>query len=910
MFSFIIESISIFLCLSSRSQRHSSELHANCLAILLIIQVPRVRDHELEVLVVVDRGRHIAIVVNEFVERHLAIALLRDAVVGRGCAMSLERLHEVLQHFVNGLLARLDIRVVARIIQLLDVVSLNNAVLVEVDLLEDALNQIFSERRHFTLDSRQQFIEVNLAGLVAVKQIEQAAALLLAELQSEVAKALPELLDADNTITSVVEDLEDTLKTDEAASTSGGQAISELLHELIVLVADATVAGARVAGRTELVSVGVLVVEGRRAGGRVARQDLTTSHGRVGSALPVSTATLGERSLRVAVEQVAMMVLQVLLTSINLGNLLSDTSVRHGGRVARAVETPRVRNHEIKVGVIVDVDGDIVVVLDELLESDHVVVLSAIVQKGMVLLEGVHEFLEHLFLGLLAGANVRVHGTRVMLRELLHADNSVAASIKLVERALHQVLAELVHLTNDDANELIKRDLTSAVQVDRLEQVDHILLININIEVVDHLLEFGLVQLAITAVVTNLELSLQTNEAVAATLLQGLSEALDEHGLELGRRRLALDLEGGLVRSRLLALATLSLTGLRRERNTTSAYACRRLSLAFLLAKLHGTSLVTEGSSLLVAVVLLSVVQRVQATLLAGALHVLLSVVGTELDRLCRADGLLLLRTVVAHASLVKLKAPSMRHNSLKSVVSVARGRQVMVEVHPLVNRHAIVVRVAQLMVSLERLNELVVHSRLSADTHEHIGMSFDSESLHEVSNAQHAAATESLIKMMIRLLGELGSSGGEGTAKCINEFAEMQSTVTVFIKLLEENRHVLFADADAEVSRRLDELGQRQRLAAIIIHDGEEALEADHAAGSSSLQLVTEQLEQSFGRVFSCGHVGSELTALLLDVGILGFTAHLEFILEEAGGELLVVELAVAVLIARLEDVVQGLYK
>lgn len=699
--------INFFICLYHRSVIIVSELHANRLAVLLIIQVPRVSDHQLEVLIVVNRRRDVAIVVDEFVERDLAVAQLRDAIIGGRGAVRLERLNEVLEDLLSLSLASFHVGVLTRIIQLLDVVGLDDAIFVEVDLVEDTLDEVLAVRRHFTLDGRQQLVEVNFAGLVAVEQVEEVAAFDLAELEAEVAQTLPEFLDADDTITSVVQDLEDTLEANEAASASSSKAVSELLHELIVLVLDARVASTSVAARAELVSVGVLVVEGSRASSRVARLHVTASHGSVRCTLPVSSGALRERSRRIRAKQVSVMILQVLLSGADLGNLLRGTSVRHGSRVGRAVKAPRVRDHEIKVRVAVNVDADVVVVFSELIERDHAVVSSALVEDSVVLLEGIHEIVENFLFRLLTTAHIRMHGTRVVSRELLHVDDTVTARIKLGEGTLHKALTELVHVADDDADELVEADLASAVIVDRLEQVLHVLHVDIHVEVVDHLFKFGHVEGSRAVVVGNLELSLETNDAVATTLLEGLSEALDKHTLELGRSGSALHLESSLVRLGLLALTALCLTSLGRERDAASA----QLTIRGLLTELHGTSLVTESGALLVAVVLLGLVERVSATLHAGAVNILLLVALAELDGFGGTSGLGLVATITLRRLLSRVsEAPNVVHDADVHIIIVAHAGHVVVEVEPLLDINTLVVGVAQSVVSVERFDELVAH--------------------------------------------------------------------------------------------------------------------------------------------------------------------------------------------------------
>ena len=142
-------------------------------------------------------------------------------------------------------------------------------------------------------------------------------------------------------------------------------------------------------------------------------------------------------------------------------------------------------------------------------------------------------------------------------------------------------------------------------------------------------------------------------------------------------------------------------------------------------------------------------------------------------------------------------------------------------------------------------------------------------ELLAQVLDTDDAAVTADRVEVVESILGSFASDGMEGTSEIGHELGEVQSAVTVGVELLEKNGNVLLADANAEIASSLDELGQRQRLGAIVIHDGEETSQADHAAGASGLQLVAEQLEEGIGRVLSRRNVSGKLTLFFLDVRV-----------------------------------------
>ena len=104
-------------------------------------------------------------------------------------------------------------------------------------------------------------------------------ALFLAELESEVAQALPELLDLQHAITCIVQDFKHTLQADKSTRTSRGQLLTQFRNQLIVFVLDACVASSSVARRTKLILVRILVVDGIGTGGSLTREDLITRHG-------------------------------------------------------------------------------------------------------------------------------------------------------------------------------------------------------------------------------------------------------------------------------------------------------------------------------------------------------------------------------------------------------------------------------------------------------------------------------------------------------------------------------------------------------------------------------------------------------------------------------------------------------
>ena len=92
-------------------------------------ELPRVLHHKLEVVIAVDRAAHSLVVFAELFESDDTVGLL---TVPLG--------HELLEDLVRGTLARLDIGVLARVINLSDVLQSHLAVLVDVEFVVGLLD--------------------------------------------------------------------------------------------------------------------------------------------------------------------------------------------------------------------------------------------------------------------------------------------------------------------------------------------------------------------------------------------------------------------------------------------------------------------------------------------------------------------------------------------------------------------------------------------------------------------------------------------------------------------------------------------------------------------------------------------------------------------------------------------------
>ena len=122
------------------------------------------------------------------------------------------------------------------IIELFYITGLEGAALVNIQLLKGFFDNLFSEWMHRTFDRDEELVNIKRTITILIESVEQVSALLLAELESEIAESLPELLDLESARVVVVKNLEHSLKSYDASGSSGSELGSELLNEFIISV--------------------------------------------------------------------------------------------------------------------------------------------------------------------------------------------------------------------------------------------------------------------------------------------------------------------------------------------------------------------------------------------------------------------------------------------------------------------------------------------------------------------------------------------------------------------------------------------------------------------------------------------------------------------------------------------------
>jgi len=137
----------------------AANLAAPSLAVGLVVQVPGVGHHQGEVVIIVDGGRDVVVVFFEF--------LLGDDVVGRivvtHVVSGLESLQELQENLLFGLLARDDIWVSLGTVDTSDIVDVNVAIAVAVELGEGLSNPDLAVGVHRSTNDTEELVVLDEA---------------------------------------------------------------------------------------------------------------------------------------------------------------------------------------------------------------------------------------------------------------------------------------------------------------------------------------------------------------------------------------------------------------------------------------------------------------------------------------------------------------------------------------------------------------------------------------------------------------------------------------------------------------------------------------------------------------------------------------------------------------------------
>ena len=150
----------VFLLPAVQGARPSSDLGApGFLGDTVTLKVPRLVHHKFEVVVTVNAHGDVVVVLDPLGTADSSVARVFSAIT----VVLLEGIDELVQDFILGLLARLNVRVHLSVVLLADVVNLDDTTAVLVHDLEGFLSKALSEVVHDTTDTTEEFVVVDFA---------------------------------------------------------------------------------------------------------------------------------------------------------------------------------------------------------------------------------------------------------------------------------------------------------------------------------------------------------------------------------------------------------------------------------------------------------------------------------------------------------------------------------------------------------------------------------------------------------------------------------------------------------------------------------------------------------------------------------------------------------------------------
>ena len=112
-----------------------------------------------------------------------------------------------------------------------------------------------------------------------------------------------------------------------------------------------------------------------------------------------------------------------------------------------------------------------------------------------------------------------MHRCIVCALNVFKRDYSIPRSIQNLECLDAELCAEVVHWTDNDANELVEFYFSVTIYVEALEKCGQILRLNLNAKVLDCLIELIWVESTTVIVVHDLELAAKADDSSAAATL-------------------------------------------------------------------------------------------------------------------------------------------------------------------------------------------------------------------------------------------------------------------------------------------------------------------------------------------------------------------------------------------------------
>mmetsp|Transcript_15351 Transcript_15351/g.14948 ORF Transcript_15351/g.14948 Transcript_15351/m.14948 type:complete len:526 (-) Transcript_15351:178-1755(-) len=478
------------------------------------VQIPHSSHEQLEVVVVVaDLGADEHVVLEELLEGDGLVGLegLGHIVVGG------EQVIELIPALFNGFEAALDVGVPGGVELLFDLVDLQRAVAVGVELLEGLAHQTHPHLAQLPQQRPHELLKVDRPIPILIKDGEEDLGFLLGDAHLVVVQSLFELIHVQGATPVTVHDLELPLQPNEPLRASPHDLLLELLDGDFILFlaghgAEGLVVLIGLLGGPHMVAVLVPDVAHKRIVLALHACDLVELaailllvEARVGEGLALlGAAVLGLAQREVGGVHAALEgrvpIRVIVLASIGRGPRSGPWTpfVLVGPAlvillVGRGVprDVPGGIHHRRKVHVIVDGGGDVGVVLHELLHG-HAAVRLRPMHQVVVRLERLQELPQHLLLRLPPFRHCRMLLSVINVLDVVDVDDAAPVLVELLEGCLHQPHPALVQIPLDHSQKLIVLDGAVFVHVEALEDQGDVILGHLTFEVSTSLLELWL----------------------------------------------------------------------------------------------------------------------------------------------------------------------------------------------------------------------------------------------------------------------------------------------------------------------------------------------------------------------------------------------------------------------------------
>jgi len=160
-----------------------------------------------------------------------------------------------------------------------------------------------------------------------------------------------------------------------------------------------------------------------------------------------------------------------------------------------SVQLPSVSDHQFEVLIIINVGGDVVVVLSEFIQR-HSGVVSARVLDGGVDLECVEEVSENFFTSLLSSLDIRVVGRIVDTSHIVFVNFTRSVSVEFGESLSNKLFSSGVHLSNNMSKELVEVHTLVSIDIKGSKGSPEVVISDLESVVLEDLPELGPVERA------------------------------------------------------------------------------------------------------------------------------------------------------------------------------------------------------------------------------------------------------------------------------------------------------------------------------------------------------------------------------------------------------------------------------